>query len=163
MIEFGWTYFFQIVNIIVLYLLMRRYLFEPVTSFINRRREYTEGLIDEANDSFRRAKELQEESEARLNEARREAQALVEQAVEHGKTMAAEISERAKAEEAARLKRAQQEIEEAKVRAIQEVRQEVADLSVNIAEKILEQSLSREAHMQLIEDALDRMDDAHVN
>jgi F-type H+-transporting ATPase subunit b len=75
-IEFGWTYFFQIVNIIVLYLLMRRYLFEPVTNFINKRREYTEGLIDEANESFAKAKQLQEEAEAGLNEARREAQSL---------------------------------------------------------------------------------------
>ena len=163
MIEFGWTYFFQIINIIVLYLLLRRYLFKPVTGFINKRREYTEGLINEANHSFTRAQKLQEESEAGLNEARREAQALVEQAVEHGKAMAAEIAERAKAEEAARMERAQKEIEEAKVRAIQEVRQEVASLSVKIAETILEQNLSREAHMHLIEDALDRMDDAHVN
>ena len=163
MIEFGWTYFFQIVNIIVLYLLMRRYLFEPVTNFINKRREYTEGLIDEANESFTEAKQLQEEAEAGLNEARREAQNLVEQAVEHGKTMAADIAERAKAEEATRMERATREIEEAKARAIQEVRQEVASLSVKVAEKILEQNLNREAHMHLIDDALDRMDDAHVN
>lgn len=163
MIEIGWTYFFQIVNIIVLYLLMRRYLLEPVTNFINKRREYAEGLISEANDSYARSRQLQEESEARLNEARRQAQDVVEQAIEHGKTMAAGIAERARAEEAARIERAEREIEEAKVRAIQEVRQEVANLSIKVAEKILEKSLDREAHMHLIEDALNRMDDVHVN
>jgi F-type H+-transporting ATPase subunit b len=47
-----------------------------------------------------------------------------------------------KAEEATRMERATREIEEAKNRAIQEVRQEVASLSVKVAEKILEQNLS---------------------
>ena len=163
MIELGWTYFFQIINILVLYVLMRRYLFKPVMNFVEKRREYTEGLINDANDSFARAKELQAESEAGLNEARRQAQASVEQAVEHGKTVAQEITERARQDEAARLERAQREIEEAKTRAIHEGGQEVANLSAQIAEKIVEQNLDGDAHMHLIEDALQRMDDAHVN
>ncbi|NLJ85836.1 MAG: F0F1 ATP synthase subunit B [Firmicutes bacterium] len=163
MIELGWTYFFQIANILILYFLMRRYLFGPVTNFIEKRREYTEGLIEEANSSFAKAKELQAQAEAELTEARRQAQASVEQAVEHGKAMSEEITDRARREEAARLERAQREIEEAKVRAIHEVRQEVANLSVQIAERIVEQSLDVDAHMHLIEDALQRMDDGHVN
>ena len=163
MIELGWTYFFQIINLLILYLLMKRYLFGPVTAFMEKRREYTEGLLNEANDSFAKAKALQVEAEHELNEARRQAQVSLEQAVEHGKTMAQELTERARQEEAARLERAQKEIEDAKVRAIQEVRQEVANLSVQIASKIVGQNLDGDAHMHLIEDALQRMDDAHVN
>ncbi|NMB26174.1 MAG: F0F1 ATP synthase subunit B [Firmicutes bacterium] len=163
MIELGWTYFFQIINLVILYVLMKRYLFKPVMGFIEKRREYTEGLLNEANDSFAKAKALQAEAETGLNEARRQAQASLEQAVEHGKTMAKELTERARQEEAARLERAQKEIEEAKVRAIHEVRQEVANLSVQIASKIVGQNLDGDAHMHLIEDALQRMDDAHVN
>jgi F-type H+-transporting ATPase subunit b len=163
LIELSWTFFFQIVNILILYLVLRRYLYKPVNDFIARRREHTEGLLKEANESFARAKQLQEQAEAQLNEARREAQALIEQAVETGKTMAAEIAEQVRAEEAARRERLEQEIEEAKNLAIQELRQEVASLSVKVAEKILEQNLSPQAHMQLIESVLERMDDTYVN
>jgi F-type H+-transporting ATPase subunit b len=88
---------------------------------------------------------------------------VIEQAVETGKTMAAEIAEQVRAEEAARRERLEQEIEEAKNLAIQELRQEVASLSVKVAEKILEQNLSPQAHMQLIESVLERMDDTYVN
>ena len=163
MIELSWTYFFQIVNILILYLVLRRYLYKPVNDFIARRREHTEGMLKEANESYARAKELQQQAEAQLNEARREAQALIEQAVETGKTMAAEIAERARTEEATRRERLEREMEAAKNRALQELRQEVASLSVKVAEKILEQNLSPKAHTQLIESALERMDDTYVN
>ncbi len=163
MIELTWTYFIQIINLLILYLVLRRYLYKPVNDFIARRREHTEGLLKEAQESFNRAKQLQEQAEAQLNEARREAQALIEQAVETKKAMAAEIAERARAEEAARRERLEQEMEEAKNRAIQELRQEIADLSVKVAEKILEQNLNPKAHVQLIESVLERMDDIYVN
>jgi len=162
-IELSWTYFFQIVNILILYLVLRHYLYKPVNDFIARRREYTEGLLNEAKESYARAKELQEQAEAQLNEARREAQALIEQAVDQGKKMAAEIIEEARSEEAVRRERFQREMEEAKNRAIQELRQEVARLSVKVAEKILEQNLTPQAHQQLIENVLERMDDLYVN
>lgn len=163
MIELSWTYFFQIINIIILYLLLRRFLFEPVRAFIERRRVHVEGMIDEANASFAEAQRQREEAERQLTEARKQAQAAVEQALAHGKEMAAEIIRRAKDDEAARLERARKEIEAAKRRAIQEMRAEVADLSVRIAGKIVERNLDRSAHVALIEEALQRMDDAHVN
>ncbi|NLK07916.1 MAG: F0F1 ATP synthase subunit B [Firmicutes bacterium] len=163
MIELGWTYFFQIVNLLILYLLMKRYLFKPVMGFIEKRREHTEGLLKDADESFSRAKALQADAEQDLNEARRQAQAALEQAIEHGKTIAKELTDQARQEEKNRLERAQKEIEEAKVRAIDEMREEVANLSVQIAGKIVEQKLDEDAHMHLIDEALQRMDDAHVN
>ena len=155
--------FFQIVNILILYLVLRHYLYKPVNDFIARRREHTEGLLKEANESFARAKQLQEQAEAQLNEARREAQALIEQAVEPGKTMAAEIAEQVRSEGSGPAGAAPAGNRRSEEPGYSELRQEVASLSVKVAEKILEQNLSPQAHKQLIESVLERMDDTYVN
>ena len=65
------------------------------------------------------------------------------------------------ADEAGRLKeKANQEIAQTKAEAMNSIKGEVADLTVNLASKILGQKLDQEAHKELIDRYIDKLGDA---
>jgi F-type H+-transporting ATPase subunit b len=87
-------------------------------------------------------------------EARRENQRLLEQARQAAEKFRQE--ERAKAQDEARafIEKAREDIQRERDSAIEEVRKHFADLAIMAAEKVVQRSLDRKAHRDLIEEVL---------
>ncbi|HWQ27678.1 MAG TPA: ATP synthase F0 subunit B, partial [Dehalococcoidia bacterium] len=81
-------------------------------------------------------------------------QALVAQAQEIAARIQAEAREQARADAEALLARARSEIQLERDNAIAQLRKEFADVTIRAAEKVIRQSLDREAHRKLIEETL---------
>lgn len=89
-----------------------------------------------------------------LEQARQEGQVLIAQAKELGARHRDE--ERQKAQEEARvfLERARKDIDRERDTAIEQVRQHFAELALVAAERIIERSLDKQSHVEVIEETL---------
>ena len=114
---------------------------------------------DKIEGGLQRAEEAQDEAQAvlqqyrqQLNEARQEASRLREQAQEQGAQIIAEMRERAEAEARRITEAAQSQIEAERQQALNTLRTEVGTLSVELASRIVGESLTEEARQQRLVD-----------
>lgn len=94
---------------------------------------------------------------AQLGDARSEANAIIEEARADADRIRREMIERAEADAAEIRARAQEDIRLAQERAMSDLRNQVADLSIELAEKVVERNLDRETQLALIESYINSM------
>ena len=148
---FNLTLFGEMLTFIVLVWVTMKYVWPPIMKAINdRQQKIAEGLA--AAERGQHDLEIaQQNSMQFIQEAKIEAAALIEQAqqrstelIEHGKAKAQEEGDRL-------LELARKDIEKEKIAARQQLQQQVATLSVMIAEKLIRTNLNAAANKQLLE------------
>lgn len=111
-----------------------------------------EDMIRNALEAAERAREemkvLQSDNEAILRKAREERDKILRDARHAHDRMVAEAKEKSQAEADAMVKRAKELIEREKITAITEVKQEVARLAIEVASKVVSQTLKSDAEQQ---------------
>jgi len=154
-----YTMIFQLVNVLILFYFLKRFLYKPLGDFLKKRREDLKSLFDEAESRKVEAEGLYEDYRAKLENAHAQVRSIIEQAKQEAAALRQEFTQKAE-QEAENMKiQARQEIERQKTRAISELTEKVADLSVMISSKILEERLSPEDHRKLIHQVIERMDE----
>ncbi len=140
----------QIVNFVLLIVLLRLFLYQPVRKMLNERAARIKKGMEDAEKAAQQAALAQEEFERRIAEAKQKGQEIIAQATQTGEKARKEIL--AKAEEEARQLRekARQELERDRRQAMIELRQQVADLSIQITEKLLKETLDEDTQHRLI-------------
>lgn len=147
-----WT---TIIFILLLFVL-RKFAWKPILGAVRGR----EATINDALAAAEKAKiEMQNmhaDNEKLLQEARAEREAMMKDAREIKAKMISDAKEEAKSEANKMVAQAQAAIESEKKSAIAELKQQVASLSVEIAEKVVKHELSdKEKQLQLVDQMLD--------
>ncbi len=151
MFELSWDLVWTILNIIILFLLLRKFLFKPVTEHMEKRAKAIEDSIKHAENVNREADELKSkyvqavegarsEADGILLEARKKATAEHDAAVDQAKLDAAQV-----------LADATRSIESEKARAVAEAQGEIAGLAVSTARKILAESAGADLDSKLMD------------
>lgn len=147
-------------SFLLLIFLVKKYAWGNITSILDARAEKITNDIDEAEAARKKAEELAAKREAELAGSRQEATTILETAKETAEKNKAHILSEAN-QEALRLKeKAQLEISQNKEEAMNSIKGDVADLTVNLAGKLLSQQLDSEGHRQLIDRYLNELGDA---
>lgn len=147
-------------SFLLLIFLVKKYAWGNITSILDARAEKITNDIDEAEAARKKAEELAAKREAELAGSRQEATTILETAKETAEKNKAHILSEAN-QEALRLKeKAQLEISQSKEEAMNSIKGDVADLTVNLAGKLLSQQLDSEGHRQLIDRYLNELGDA---
>lgn len=147
-------------SFLLLIFLVKKFAWGNITSILDARAEKITNDIDEAEAARKKAEELAAKREAELAGSRQEATAILETAKETAEKNKAHILSEAN-QEALRLKeKAQLEISQNKKEAMNSIKGDVADLTVNLAGKLLSQQLDSEGHRQLIDRYLNELGDA---
>lgn len=147
-------------SFLLLVLLIKKFAWGNITSILDQRAQKIADDIDGAETARKKAEKLVQEREDALAGSREEATAILENAKETAEKNKAGILADATAE-AGRLKeKAKQEIAQSKEEALQSIKGQVADLSVDLAGKILGQTLDKEAQRQLIDSYIDKLGEA---
>ena len=147
-------------SFLLLIFLVKKYAWGNITSILDARAEKITNDIDEAEAARKKAEELAAKREAELAGSRQEATTILETAKETAAKNKAHILSEAN-QEALRLKeKAQLEISQNKEEAMNSIKGDVADLTVNLAGKLLSQQLDSEGHRQLIDRYLNELGDA---
>ncbi len=152
--SFG-LFFWQTLLFIILLFLLKKYAWKPILDALNSREEGIKNALDEADKARQEMVELKSSNEQIVKEARAERDAMLKEARSMKENMITEAKDEAKAQANKIIEQAKATIENEKHAAITELRNQVAELSIGIAEKILKDELSeKDKQVELIEKML---------
>lgn len=147
-------------SFLLLIVLIKKFAWDNITRTFEQRAKKISDDIDGAESARQKAEDLAQKRETELAGSRQEATTIIENAKETAEKNKAGILADA-ADEAGRLKeKANQEIAQTKAEAMNSIKGDVADLTVNLASKILGQKLDQKAHKELIDRYIDKLGDA---
>ena len=147
-------------SFLLLVFLIKKFAWGNITSIFEERAKKISDDIDSAESARKNAEVLEQKREEALAGSREEAATIVETAKETAEKNKASILADT-TEEVSRLKqKANQEIAQSKADALRSIKGDVADLSIDLASKIIGQTLDKEAQSQLIDSYIDKLGDA---
>ena len=151
------TALFTLVNTIVLFLVLKAFLFKPVMKMIRDRQQEIDDMYQKAEDATQQAQALQSEYEQKLNDAALTGERLVREAVARGQSREEEILRQAEAKAEAIRDKAVQDIAREKKKALNEAKDEISVIAIDIAGKVVGKNLSGEDQSRLVDDFIDRL------
>lgn len=154
------NFFLQIAATIVLFLIIRHFLFKPVTEFLAARKEKIANDLEEAKLQREEADVLRKEYESRIDEAKNEARVIVDAAKKRGEELKDQIVVEAKTEAGNVLAKARNDIEREREKTMSELKTEVVQIAMMAAEKVVEKSLDEKAHKEMINKFIDEVGEA---
>lgn len=134
--------FWMVVSFSIILFLLKKYAWAPILKMIKEREESIENALSAAEKAKEEMKSLKSENERILAEARNERDVMLKEAREVKDKIIAEAKNNATKESERLLKTARENIQNEKMAAITELKNQVAVLSIEIAEKILKAELS---------------------
>jgi len=153
--SFG-LFFWQILLFVLLLLLLKKYAWKPILDALNSREEGIQNALDEADKARQEMFDLKSSNEQILKEARAERDGLLKDARMIKDKMVSEAKDDAKTQSNKIIEQARQTIENEKLAAITELKNQVAELSIGIAENIMKDELSNKGkQVKLIEKMLE--------
>jgi F-type H+-transporting ATPase subunit b len=138
------TFFFTLVNIGILFVILRAILFKPVSKFMEDRAKKIQDAINQAEDDKSQARLLLEQHEAQMKNARGEAETIVRSAREQAQKQADEIIAGGKEKAETLLTNARRQIETEQQAALARFRAEAAALVVSASARLLRRELNQE-------------------
>lgn len=150
----GWKLAVQLVAFIAFIILLWRLALGPIVAMLDKRQERIRESIEAAQRMQTEMQATAARNEEILNEARREAQTILTNAREAGEATLARAREEAGRQSDEYLARAEATLRSETEQARMQLRQEVADLAVNAAAKIVRKELDPAAQTRLIEETL---------
>ncbi len=131
---------------------------------VEERKQYIDESLKNAHEAAERLANIQQESEELVQKAREQQASIIKDATATRDSIIAEAQQKAKAESERIISEAKLQIANEKQAAIREIRAQVAQLSVEIAGKVVRQNLQTDAQqMQLIDRMLDEVQADKMN
>ena len=150
---FIWT----IITFMVLFFVLAKFAWKPLLNMLKDREDMIRSSLDDAEKAKVELERLNEESEAIMAKARSEAQTILAD----GKTAAEKVKEdtvaKAKAQANKIREDAEKQIQVEKDKAIADIKQEVVNISLSVAEKLIHKNLSDADNKALIEESLKKV------
>jgi len=149
--------FWSVFTFACLLLVLARFAFKPLKKVLDAREADLRNSLDEARKARQEAADVLAENERRIEEARRETERMIGE----GRKIAADMERQAgrKASEAAEemMDRARADMQQELQRSLDELKGTVANLSVQIARRVIQAELDEERHLQLADDFIERL------
>ncbi|MBP6038830.1 MAG: F0F1 ATP synthase subunit B [Flavobacterium sp.] len=152
--EFG-LFFWQVLIFVGLILLLKKFAWKPILDAVNEREEGIKNALLAAENAKKDMQNLKADNEKLLAEARAERDLMIKEAREIKEKMIADAKSEAQAQGEKMIDQAKASIDSEKNAAMAELKNQVSSLSLQIAEKLLQDELSnKEAQTKLVEKML---------
>jgi len=145
----------QIINFAILFGLLYLVAYKPIMRLLDERSRKIKESMEQTEFIKEQAVHAEEETKKRIEAATREGQGVISKAVRTGEEVRRGAEVQARQEAESLLNRARSEIQRERDEAIDELRKEVADLTILAAGKVIDRTLDKEAHRQLIDEVLE--------
>ena len=145
----------QIINFAILLGLMYLVAYKPIMRMFDERSRKIRESMEQTEFIKEQAAQAEEEAEKRIEAASKEGPEVIVRAVRTGEEIGREAQQEARQEAESLIVRARMEIQRERDDAIDELRKEFADLTILAASKVIDRSLDKEAHRQLIDKVLE--------
>jgi len=145
----------QVINFAILFGLLYLLAYKPVMRMLDERSRRIRESMEQTEYVKEQAARAEEEVKEQLEVASREGQEVIGRAVRTGEEVRQRAQQEAREEGNALINRARVEIQRERDEAVDDLRKEFADLTIMAAEKVIDQSLDKEAHRELIDKTLE--------
>ena len=152
-----WTALFVLLNTLTVIFVGTKFLFKPVMKMIETRQTEIDDMYASADAAEKNAKALENEYNEKLAAAKDTSERIIREAVARGQSREEEIIRQANRDAAAIMDKANADIELEKKKAINEAKDEISDLAMAIAGKVVGRSLTDADHAQLVESFIDEL------
>ena len=152
-----WTMLFAWLNLLILYLFLKKLAFNPLKNMIDSRQTEIDDMYSEAESARSDAEAMKKDYENKLSLANEESEAILKKAQRKAQLREEEILRNASAEAARTLERAEEQIELEKKHALNQVKNEVSEMAISIASAVIERDVKAEEHSDLIDDFINNM------
>ena len=132
-----WTLIFTWCNLLILFLLMKKFLFGPIKNILKQRDDEINDMYEKAKKHEASAAEKESEYNTKLSSAKSEAASIVDNAVKNASVRSSEIVTEAEAKASSIIARADKQIELERQKAMSEIKSDISSLALDIAEKII--------------------------
>ena len=141
----------------VLFFFTWKWVLPKFKEVLEQRREQIQGEMEKAEATRKEADKLQEDYRTQLAGARDEANGIIEEARATADQLRRDLQAKAEEESQAIVGRAQEEIRSERDRVFQELRAQVGSIAVEIAGRVVGQSLDEKTHQRLIDEFIDEV------
>lgn len=145
-----WQIVISLLNLLILFLILKKFLFKPVKKILAERKAQVDNIYDEANKANEKAKANEKEYADKLSHVKDEATAILRSARENAELSGHEIVQEAHNKANAILRKTNLEIEQERKKAINEIKDEISEISINIAEQVVGREIDEKDHSELI-------------
>ena len=149
--------FFALLNALVLFFVLKKYLFQPVMKMITDRQQEIDDMYTKAGEAKEQAAAMRTEYEAKLSAAEAEAERTVKEAVIRGQNRQEEIIRQANAQASAIMDKASADIAQEKKKAINDAKDEISVIALAIAGKVVGKELNGEDQSQLVDQFIEEL------
>lgn len=150
----GGLMFWTLIIFVLLFFILSRYAFKPITAAVEAREKALEDAIAGAKADREAAAQLLADHRAQIDGARAEAQKMIVEGRQIGEKVRHDMIEETRVQQQDMLERARREIEGEKQRAIAELRREAVDLAIAGAGKVIEKNLDDASNRRIVESFL---------
>lgn len=152
-----WHIAAAIANLLILTLIVKKFLFKPVQKILAERQAEVDTLYQKAEDSAAAAEKDKLEYHEKLENAEREVEDIIKSATARAERLGDEIVSEANAKADAVMKKADADIEQSKKKAVNEIKNEIAGISVSIAEKVVAREINEKDHADIIDSFIEQL------
>ena len=151
------TMIFAWINLLILYLFLKKLLFKPVKDMIDSRQKEIDDMYSDAENSKTAAEEMKDEYEKKLSFANEESEEILKKAVRKAQLREEEILKEAGEKAERVLQRANEQIELEKKQAINDVKNQVSEMAIDIAAAVIERDVTKSEHEAMIDEFIKNM------
>ena len=148
---------FAWINLLILYLFLKKLLFNPVKNMIDSRQKEIDDMYSSAENSKSAAQEMKAEYEEKLSSANEESEEILKKAIRRAQLREEEILKEANEKAQRVLERAEEQIELEKKQAINDVKNQVSGMAIDIAAAVIERDVDKSEHEAMIDEFINSM------
>lgn len=147
----------SLINFTILMIILGKFAFPAIKNALKSREKNINKSIEEANALNEKAQLLLKESQEKLDNAQKEVSEIINNGKERADAHIQKSLEEADKLKNQKIEEAKREIERSKDEAIGQLRKEVADLVLIATEKVLDEKLDKDKHIDLIKNHIDQL------
>jgi F-type H+-transporting ATPase subunit b len=144
----------QIINVAILFGLLYLVAYRPIMRMLDERSRKVKESMEQTEYIKQQAEHAEEEAAKRIEAAAKEGQEAIARAVRTGDEVRQEAQQQAKQEAEVLIARARAEIQRERDEAIDQLREEFADITIMAAGKVIDRTLDKKAHREIIDKVL---------
>jgi F-type H+-transporting ATPase subunit b len=144
-------------SFLILFGLLAKFAYPAIKKSMEERTNKIRDSLDDAERTRSEAQTILEDYQRQLNDARNEANRIIEEARQTADQLRQDLMQRAEAEVGELRRRSQEDIQAAQQRATADLRSQVAELAIQLAEKVVERNLDRDTNVALIDSFINQV------
>lgn len=154
-----WSILISLANLLIIFLLIKKFLFKPVEKILKERKAQVDAIYDEANAVKEEADGKNSVYTKKLEGADAEAQKLIKAALDKSNKLSEDIINDAQAQADSIMEKAKKDIALEKKKTVNELKDSISDISFDIAEKLIEREITKKDQDELIDKFIKEMGD----